>query len=462
MANKGTNVDLAPVEDVSDEAAAGFKLDPYLLDLLWNEPFYSAIMRKLTKVRTERIPTAGVSTQKGELKLWWNPKFVAGLSTKEVRGLLKHEAWHIILGHIFDRRKDPHLQWNYATDWAINCNIPAEELPKMGLRAGQAFPDLTPEQLEKMDAQQVNDYNTMSAFQAGLPLFKSSEWYFSELMNNQEAKEALDRQRGQEGGEGGEGGGTGGGEGQPGEGDTPGQGAPGMPGSMDDHGGWDDLSDEEREFMKGKIKQAVEAAAKEADGRARGWGSIPAEGRKTIREMISKEIPWQTVLKKFCGTTRRANRSSNVKRLNRKYPGIHPGVQKGYTSSIAVYVDQSGSVGNDELALLFGELRSLARQTEFTIFNFDCEVDESSERVWKRGRTPGGDRTRFGGTNFRAVTKHANKHSSKFDGFLILTDGEAGDPGPSKLKRGWVIVPGRELAFTASKRDFVINMKNSQ
>jgi len=129
-----------------------------------------------------------------------------------------------------------------------------------------------------------------------------------------------------------------------------------MPGSMDDHGGWDELSDEEREFMKGKVRQIAEGAAMEADNKSRGWGSIPAEGRKTIREMISKEIPWQTVLKQFCGTTRRANRSSNVKRLNRKYPGIHPGVQKGYTSSIAIYIDQSGSVGDDELELLFGEL----------------------------------------------------------------------------------------------------------
>jgi predicted metal-dependent peptidase len=136
-------------------------------------------------------------------------------------------------------------------------------------------------------------------------------------------------------------------------------------------------------------------------------------------------------------------------------------VQKGYTSSIAVYVDQSGSVGDGALELLFGELRNLARQTEFTIFNFDSTVDESSERVWKRSRMPGADRTRFGGTCFKAVTEHANKHTGKFDGYLILSDGEAPDPGPSKLKRGWVIVPNRDMSFEASKRDFVIKMKNA-
>ena len=456
MANKGTNVDIAPVEEATEQEAQDFQLDPYLLDLLWNEPFYSAVLRKVTKIRTEALPTAGVTGAKGELKLFWNPKFVASLDPKQVRGLLKHECWHIILGHIFDRRKDPHKQWNYATDWAINCNIPEDELPECGLFAGRPYPDLTPEQLARMTDQHVADYNTMSKFQANLPMHKSAEWYFSELMNDQDAMDAMDRAQENEGGEDGE-------DGEGGEGGQPGEGNPtgGEPGNMDSHEGWDELSDEDREFLKGKVKHILEDAAKEADGKSRGWGSVGAEGRKAIREIISKEIPWQAVLKKFCGMTRRANRASNIRRLNRKYPAIHPGHNRGYTSSIAVYIDQSGSVSDKNLELLFGELRSLARQTEFTIFNFDSEVDLKSERVWKRSKTPGGNRTRFGGTCFHVVTKHANKNSHRFDGYLILTDGEAGDPGPSKLKRGWVITPGDELYFEASKRDFVIKMKNA-
>jgi len=433
--NKGTNVDIAPVGKASAEQVATFKLDPYLLDLLWNEPFYSAVMRKLTKIKTTDIPTAGVSATGGELKLWWNPGFVAGLKKETVRGLLKHECWHIILGHIFDRRQEPHMQWNYATDWAINCHIPEDELPEGGLQAGQEFPPLTDEQLADMTEQRVQDYYTLSAFQAGLPKNKSSEWYFSELMNDQDANDAINR----------------GAEGEDGD----------LPGMIDDHDGWDELSDEEREFVKGKVKKVLEDAAAEADNKSRGWGTVSAEGRKVIRDILSNEIPWQSVLKRFCGTTRRANRNSNVRRLHRKYPGIHPGVQKGYTSSIAVYVDQSGSVGDKELELLFGELRSLTRKTEFVLYNFDSRVDESSRREWKRGRTPGADRTRFGGTCFKAVTEHANKNVKSFDGYLILTDGEAPNPGPTKLKRGWVIVPNRELGFTASKRDFVIKMKGS-
>jgi predicted metal-dependent peptidase len=229
---------------------------------------------------------------------------------------------------------------------------------------------------------------------------------------------------------------------------------------MDDHEGWDSMTDEERELVKGKVKQALADAVRECDRNGQ-WGSVSADMRGTLRDMVANDIPWQAVLKQFCGLLRRSDRSTNVRRLNRKYPGIHPGWQKGYTSSIAVYIDQSGSVSDSELELLFANLRGLAKKTEFTTFHFDTEVDEKSEATWRGGKTPKKLRTRCGGTCFKAPTKHANKNSSRFDGYLILTDGEAGDPGPSRLKRGWIIVPGQKLYFEASKRDFVMNMKEA-
>ena len=438
MSKDNTSVDIKPVHHISDEEAGLIKLDPYLLDLLWNEPFFSHVLRTVTKVRTEDIPTAGVSAKDGNVRLWWNPKFVGGLEPKKIRGLLKHECWHIIFEHITTRRHEPHLLWNYATDWAINSMIPEDELPEGGLRPGRPFDDLTEEQTSTMSTEQVDRYEKLSSFQAALPLMKSSEWYFAAIQNDADAKNALE-QSNAEAGEG-----------------------TGMPGGMDDHDGWDDLSDEEREMVKGKIKKVLGDAVKEADSRGKGWGSISGDTRKVIRDIVSNEIPWQSVLKQFCGMTRRANRTSNVKRLNRKYPGIHPGVNRGYTSSIAVYVDQSGSVSDENLELLFGELKSLTKHTEFVVYNFDTSVDEKSERVWRKGKTLGLQRTRCGGTCFSAPTKHANANASRFDGYLILTDGEAPDPGPTKLKRGWVIVPNRELYFTASRRDFVINMKKAK
>jgi len=464
MADTGTNVDLAPVKEVTPEMAAAFELDPHLIRLMWDEPFFSRILRQVTKVKTTKIPTAGVLAKEGDIKMWWNPAFMAGLTSEQVKGLLKHECFHLIFEHTTTRRHEPHILWNYATDLAINSLIPEEELPEGGLIPGNAFRKLTEEEMAAMGEKRVKRYETVSAKIQTLPKNMSAEWYFAQL---QDVKDEICDEKDEQGQPGQPGEGEGEGEGQPGEGQPgegngqPGQGrGPGLPGPMDDHDGWDELSDEERELVKGKVKQALEDAVREAD-RTGQWGSIGAEARGTLREMISKEIPWQSVLKQFCGLSRRANRESNIKRLNRKYTGIHPGTHRGYTSSIAIYIDQSGSVGDKDLELFFGELKQLARHTKFTIFNFDTEVDTDSEREWHRNRTPGLERTRCGGTCFSAPTKHANKNKNRFDGYLILTDGEASDPGPTRVKRGWVLCPGQDLYFDKPKRDFVIKMKGA-
>ena len=278
----GTSVDLAPTETVDDATAAAFDLNPHLISLMWSEPFFSRILRTVTKVKTNAIPTAGVLAKDGDIKMWWNPKFVAGLTSKQIKGLMKHECFHLIFEHTTTRRHDPHIICNYATDLAINSLIPREELPEGGLIPGVAFKELTAEDKDKMGADRVARYERVSAKIASLPLEMSAEWYFAE-----------EKQEGQGQPGDGEGEGEGGGQGQPGEGDGKG---PGMPGPMDDHDGWDELSDEERELVKGKVKQALDDAVREAD-RTGQWGSMGAGCRSKIRELVSKEIPWQAILK---------------------------------------------------------------------------------------------------------------------------------------------------------------------
>jgi predicted metal-dependent peptidase len=342
---------------------------------------------------------------------------------------------------------EPHIIHNYATDLAINSDIPEEELPEGGLIPGVAFKELTEEQKVKMGDEAVARYERVSTKIASLPKGLSSEEYFSKLMEDpQVAKDITEGQKGSGG-------------------DDDGDGVPGLPGGMDDHDGWDELSDEERELVKGKIAKAVSDAVKESDRTGR-WGSVSAGTRQMLRERISKEVDWRAVLRKFCGMSRRGTRTTTWTRINTVH--IHPkwgplstAAKRGYTSSIAIYIDQSGSVGDQELELAFAELRNLARRTEFTTFHFDTEVDEASETAWKRGKAPSALRTRFGGTDFECVTKHANKNSSRFDGYIIITDGEACKPSSSRLKRGWLLVPGTKLLFDAANRDFVMKMKHA-
>jgi len=460
MANKETTSNNLPAfgKDVTKAQADAFDLDPHLINLMWDEPFFSKVLRPVTKIRSEEISTAGVLAKDGDINMWWNPYFVAGLTSKQVKGLLKHECFHLVLEHTTTRRMEPHIIHNYATDLAINSMIPEEELPEGGLIPGKAFKEPTPEEVAKMGPQAYARFQKISQKIASLPRNLSAEQYFALL---QEVAEDIQKA---------------------GQGkslaqamkdgdvrvdengnlvDKDGNPVRVVPGGMDDHEGWDEMDDEERELIKGKVRQALEKAVRDCDSSGQ-WGSVSSETRAHLRALLAREIDWRSVLKQFCGNTRRADRANNVKRLNRKYPGIHPGTQHSYTSSIAVYIDQSGSVGNDDLELLFSNLMALAKRTEFTLFNFDTEVDEKSERVWKKNKTPGLERTRCGGTDFKAASDHANKNKHRFDGYLILTDGECSDPGPSQLKRGWVIVPDRKMNFEPKGRDVVVKMKRGQ
>ena len=428
---KGTSTDVAAVTYADDEAANNFDMSPRLVQLMLNEPFYAAVLRGVNFIKTDSIPTAGVLAKDAEVNMWWNPKFLAALEPAKVLGLLKHEAMHLALEHTTTRRYDPHIIHNYAADLAINSDISENELPDGGLVPGKLFPELTEEQKVGMDPEALARYDRLSQLIASLPVGESTEWYFTKLMEDPQTREDIEGS----------------------------QGDAGTPSGFDDHEGWGDMSDEDRELLKGKLKQALADAVKECDETGR-WGSVGSAMRGRLREIISSEVDWRSVLKRFCGMSRRGTRSTSWTRLNRKYAGLTPGVKRGYTSSIAVYVDQSGSVSDSDLELAFGELRSLAKRTSFTTFHFDTAVDTDSETAWRKGKTPDAKRTRCGGTDFQCVTKHANANSSRFDGYIIITDGEASKPTPSKLKRGWMIVPGRKLLFDADRSDFIISMKN--
>ena len=189
--NKGTSTDIAPVKEATQAEADAFRLDPHLISLMWDEPFFSKVLRTVTKVRTNDIPTAGVLAKDGDVKMWWNPKFLAGLNSSQVKGLLKHECYHLIFEHTTTRRHDPHLVWNYATDLAINSMIPEEELPEGGLIPGKAFDEPEADVIEKMGAERYAKWQALSNLIASFPKGESSEWYFTRLMEDEDAKEAL-------------------------------------------------------------------------------------------------------------------------------------------------------------------------------------------------------------------------------------------------------------------------------
>ena len=383
-----------------------FDLKLHAYRLLMDEPFFAALSRRVEKREDRSIPTAGVrvNPETAQFEMYYNPEFLAGLPEEQVRGVLKHEFYHLIFEHVTSRKPEGvnHKVWNICADLAINSHL-VGELPEMAcMPGGPNFEDL--------------------------PLGKSAEWY---LANFPEREEGEDSQEGD--GEAG--------EGEPGEGGEPGQGQGGEPGSFDDHSGWDDASQSPEQqaanqMAKERLKQAMKDAAQEASQSAKGWGSMSGEVKKDILKRLESKVDWRKVLRYFIKTSQRASRRSSVKRINKRYAYIHPGKKVQRQAKIAIAIDQSGSVCDEMLQAFFGELNGLAKLAEFTVIPFDTEVPEDKVYVWKKGKSQAAERVSCGGTCFNAPTEYVN--GQNFDGVIILTDMEAPKPKACKAQRMWM------------------------
>lgn len=424
-----------------------FEMDSHLVALAWADSFYADVIRSLTKIETIEIPTAGVVQQGSEITMWWNREFCAGLLDRQVRGLLKHEALHLILLHTTTRRYEPHWVHNWAGDLAINSMIPEDELPEGGLIPGKPFPALTAEQVAERTPEEIARHQKLSDLIASFPKGESTEWYFGKLMEDETIKEMeAERKKSQE------------------EFEKMMEKLAEAMGKGDSHEGWGDsenVSEEDRQLAEGKIRQVLKEASQKAD-RSNSWGSVPAEMQAHIRKLVSGEIPWQSILRQFVGFTHRQDRMETWTRSAKKDPMGQPGVTYNYTPSINVYVDQSGSVPDSSLELFFGELAALSRKATFRVYYFDTEVDVKNGFEWRRGMSVNPKRTRCGGTDFDAPTKHANADRS-CDAYMILTDGGAPKPASGKKRRAWILDPGNELYFKdVESRDVVVKMKHPE
>ena len=368
---------------MSEENKPQFDLNKHTARLLMNEPFFAGLSRRIDKQKTTAIPTAGVTVDKksAQFVLMYNPEYFATLTDKQKLGVLKHEFYHLVFEHVTGRKPEGGLtkQDNMCMDLAINSHL-IGELPDNCCIPGQ------------------------KPFEWAEP-GKSYEWYKAnwQPMENED-------------GEGGEG------EGSPSD-------------SFDDHSGWDEVENTENEIAKERLKEAIKKAAEEAS-QAGSWGSVPAQCRKDILDRLKVRVNWEKALRYFVKTSQKAEKRSTVRRINKRFPYIHPGKKIKRTAKFAVSIDQSGSVDDEMLAKFFSALDKLAKLATFTVVPFDTEVCEDHVFEWKKGKRYKAERVRYGGTDFDAPTKWVNERS--FDGHIVLTDMMAPKPVNSKCKRLWV------------------------
>jgi len=396
------------------------------VNVYMEQPFLGVVSMEITKLADEGAPTAYMGARKDgneyELVLGYNPDFFRSLTPKERQGVICHELYHLIFQHVTHRTvvdKRMGQLWNVATDLAINSIIGQSNLPGFCLFPGKRPTRKDPKTGQMTDAGDKE----LCDFIEKAPVLQAADFYFEkmkEIVNNQKNK------------------------GNDGEGDPTG----GLS-TLDDHDGWGELPAEIEEQLAERMRDLIEKAVRHCDNTAKQWGSIPAEIQEMIRKMISREIDWRAVIKNFIGRCRSVERIGTVRRINKRAPYLLPGARRKQFANFACFIDQSGSMSDTDIAMLFAELEGLSRETSIDVFHFDTEIDEKSFTVWKKGRTvPKAHRTRCGGTDFNAVAAFCNKSENrgKWSGIIILTDGYAPTMGPIVGSRVlWVITESGTL-----------------
>jgi predicted metal-dependent peptidase len=105
---------------------AQMKVSRAVTQLAFNKKtcFYGSILLSVGVVRDDSVETM----ETDGTCVWWGADFVDEITPDEVKGVLLHEAMHIVWKHMLRMGSRTHMLWSYATDYVINL-----EVLKMGL-----------------------------------------------------------------------------------------------------------------------------------------------------------------------------------------------------------------------------------------------------------------------------------------------------------------------------------------
>lgn len=410
-------------------AEAEENMEKSMMSLISDGRFFSSLLLNMRREFTNRIATLGVNVT-DEVNLFINPYFFNALSLDEQVEVLKHECYHVINNH-FARFRDLEPQifettgersladvyakqqnasiLNQAADYAIN-----EYLPKLP----QNFKMFNPDGTAQMNPEKLPNGQPNPNF--GKPLEGNCLWvkdlrkkvpntqhqqqleYYYEILKK---KQEEDKKNGKGQGQGGQG-----------EGEM----------TLDDHSIWHE-GDQTQDQITDKVKQVVNKAAEQCDDRE--MGSLGADIRQAIENLNHVPRDWRQDVQRFVARTAEIVIESTRKKRNRRYGIVYPGQLIFPKLHLAIGIDTSGSVRDEELQQFFTEMSRLHKM-EIILTVIEC--DTKVHKVYKFDPKKPFEVAGRGGTSFKPVFDKCNE--LEVDGLIYFTDGECCDEGVKKPK----------------------------
>jgi predicted metal-dependent peptidase len=192
------------------------------------------------------------------------------------------------------------------------------------------------------------------------------------------------------------------------------------------------LTKEDIESLRDEIKESILQAAQTA-----GAGKVPQCVQRLIKDLTEPKMDWREVLRMNIQSIVRNDYS--FQRYNRKSAhtgAILPGMTNDQTIDVAIAVDTSGSIGDDDVRAFMSEIKGILDQYmdyKVSLWCFDTAIhnhvtitqDNSDEFDYYE--IEGG-----GGTDFMVNWKYMKDMDLQPKKFIMFTDlcpyGEWGDP----------------------------------
>jgi predicted metal-dependent peptidase len=356
------------------------KLTTARVGLLLKAPFFGNMATRMQMIdASDWCPTAATNGR----NFYYNKDFVSKLSVKKLEFLFGHEILHCVLDHFGRAGSRDRQLCNIAQDFAVNQILVDE---RVGEKITEVQICLDPK-YRGMAWEEIYDQLYDQAEKISLP----------ELMK--QLGDLLDEHINEDGNGGGK------------EGDKDGKGSkPGM-------------TKEEAQAIKDEIKEAmIQSAA------ACGAGKVPAAIQRMIKDLTEPKMNWRQIVRQEIQSIVRNDYSFvRPSRKGWQTGAVLPGMIPDTTIDVAIALDMSGSIGQEDAATFLSEVKGIMDQYEdfkITLFCFDTEVYNAQVITQDNS----GDLLEYecqggGGTDFEACYNFMKEQGIEPKKFIMFTDG---------------------------------------
>lgn len=376
----------------------GRNIEDDIVQKAWIELSRESIFYSYFKMKFENFPTQTIRTIKlgitanGNFRLIYNPKRLLNKGLVLTKGLIKHEIYHLMFGHIFIKQKNKREKgiWDLCMDAAINQYIP--ELDSLAAPLDVML-------MEGHAPDNENFFVTCPIEKPGL----TAEEYFRFAMNFIDEKKIVDLEE-----------------------------------IIEDRDKHSDSHNFENEIQQEMAFDIVNEFIQKSYDKSS--GEHPQGVDMAIKILRNKpKFNWQTILRRFFGSSTITDKYRTFLRPNRRYDD-QPGWKTVRGPKIVVIIDTSGSIIDEEYNQFFGEIESISNNLDGKVKLIQADNKIQKVIEYNRGNWKDITLKGKGSTDLQTAIDFAESNYRP-EGVIIFTD-------------GWLEVPNvsRRVLFVLSSK----------